>query len=57
MARCVHSKDREDDQPYCDVMIWNESEASVLCNGRHAVCLGKGDDVRDIRDETAFFRR
>lgn len=54
MARCIHSIDREEDAPYCDVMIWTGSEASVLCNGRHAVCLGRGDDVRDIRDETAI---
>ena len=51
MARCVHSIDRKSDTPFCDVMIWVESEASVLCNGRHAVCLGEGDKIKDIREE------
>ena len=51
MARCVHSIDRENDTTYCDVMRWGKSEEVVQCNGRHAVCLGRGDEIKDIREE------
>jgi hypothetical protein len=54
MARCVHSIDREGDAPYCDVMIWTESEAIVTCNGRTPVCLGRGDDINDTRDVMGY---